>query len=598
MREITHIKINGKRNPLEGKSAYEIALEEGFVGTRAEWLDSLALEATLKAEEHAENANVAREEAEAERIKAETARNEAVGHTADNINQWLDEHPEATSTVKDGSVGEVKLADTLRLKINNVFNSVAEMKGNRLLTVGMHVQTTGYYSAFDGGGAFYMICGTKPRGWSEALDNGLYAQLLYCENSINIMQAGARYNKYISDVLNRIVSETDIAEIYIPAGKYGLDKTVVLSRNVKIVGVSLNSAKGSNNLAYGSFGTYINTDCNEAFTTNDVARCCHFENIWFGSGDPMYKGLENPSSIGFTILFSRCNFTDTVLRNIKGVGYNIVLNGAFYGLSIAEHCYFTDVNTAVFTNELMPEGYEHFSSSITPEIGDAFIRNCYFSGSGRNKAYLFYNFRIGTTSFTENYIDFFYAVVANPPEATGVNTRKFTATFSNNTVDYCYRFFLNQDIFGFKAMNNIFMHCTCVGGQAITSYLKYLTEDEIAKGCLLFDGVVCYGSTIVGNSFTCVQNIYKFTTLLGIVQIANNIYDDVRGTPIDYVASSPKASSQDYNIYIDVLDKKVVSELPIANGNNTYCGHQVYYNNALLTNMKGKWMHANGEAVV
>ena len=41
MREIKNIKINGVKKPLEGKSAYEIALEEGFEGTKEEWLASL-----------------------------------------------------------------------------------------------------------------------------------------------------------------------------------------------------------------------------------------------------------------------------------------------------------------------------------------------------------------------------------------------------------------------------------------------------------------------------------------------------------------------------------------------------------------------------
>lgn len=118
MREIKNIKINGVKKPLEGKSAYEIALDEGFVGTRKEWLDFLAIEATKKAEEYAESANVAcedaenerkaaeaaRDEANAERIKAEQASKEAEEHTIGHINKWLDDHPEATTTVQDKSL--------------------------------------------------------------------------------------------------------------------------------------------------------------------------------------------------------------------------------------------------------------------------------------------------------------------------------------------------------------------------------------------------------------------------------------------------------------------------------------------------------------
>ena len=38
---IKKIKINGKTYKIEGKSAYEIAVEHGFVGTEEEWLESL-----------------------------------------------------------------------------------------------------------------------------------------------------------------------------------------------------------------------------------------------------------------------------------------------------------------------------------------------------------------------------------------------------------------------------------------------------------------------------------------------------------------------------------------------------------------------------
>lgn len=37
-------------------------------------------------------------------------------YTADSINDWLDEHPEATTTVQDGAITEVKFSDALKLK--------------------------------------------------------------------------------------------------------------------------------------------------------------------------------------------------------------------------------------------------------------------------------------------------------------------------------------------------------------------------------------------------------------------------------------------------------------------------------------------------
>ncbi len=88
---------------IHGKSAYEIAVTRGFVGTEEEWLDSLAKDAT-------ERANIARYKAEQARFGAELARDEAIGQTNEKIHEWLDGHPEATTTVQDRSITAKKLA--------------------------------------------------------------------------------------------------------------------------------------------------------------------------------------------------------------------------------------------------------------------------------------------------------------------------------------------------------------------------------------------------------------------------------------------------------------------------------------------------------
>lgn len=121
--------VKGKAmNPevVRGKSAYEIAVANGFNGTEEEWLDSLAGEmaaeatenATMqakRAEEAATKADAEADKAEAERIKAEKARAEAEAHTSKQIHDWLNRHPEATSTVQDGSLTEAKFTEELKL---------------------------------------------------------------------------------------------------------------------------------------------------------------------------------------------------------------------------------------------------------------------------------------------------------------------------------------------------------------------------------------------------------------------------------------------------------------------------------------------------
>ena len=38
------------------------------------------------------------------------------GNLVDIINEWLDDHPEATTSVEDGSIGQIKLSDDIHQK--------------------------------------------------------------------------------------------------------------------------------------------------------------------------------------------------------------------------------------------------------------------------------------------------------------------------------------------------------------------------------------------------------------------------------------------------------------------------------------------------
>ena len=90
--------------------------------------------------------------------------------TQEAVNKWLDEHPEATTTVD------------YRITYK-VFNSVEEMKSDLTLESGMNVRTCGYYSINDGGGATYYIRNKNSTDLSVdagevILNNGLVAVLL------------------------------------------------------------------------------------------------------------------------------------------------------------------------------------------------------------------------------------------------------------------------------------------------------------------------------------------------------------------------------------------------------------------------------------
>ena len=119
----SYIELRGSLSipkSIQGKSAYEIALLNGFQGTEAEWLDSISKGAISEAKAHADRAGELAEE-------AERSAEEAKKHTSDNINKWLDEHPEATTTVQDNSLTiEKMVVGTLCYVTPEMFGAVGD----------------------------------------------------------------------------------------------------------------------------------------------------------------------------------------------------------------------------------------------------------------------------------------------------------------------------------------------------------------------------------------------------------------------------------------------------------------------------------------
>lgn len=104
---------------------------------------------------------------------------------AEAVTDWLTDHPEATTTVQDGSITREKFTESLNKKIDSIYDTVQDMIQDVSLSSGMFVQTGGYGSVHDGGGQLYRITSTKPSAQSsadvpaevyETLTNGLYAE--------------------------------------------------------------------------------------------------------------------------------------------------------------------------------------------------------------------------------------------------------------------------------------------------------------------------------------------------------------------------------------------------------------------------------------
>lgn len=122
----------------------------------------------------------------------------------------------------------------LRINSQLIFNSVSDMKSSNNLIVGSTAKTLGFYNINDGGNAIYKIVDDSSLNvdnmFVHLLDNGLKAQLLIENNTINILQLGARKqdkqnNKYdIKPYIERYLLYLDnfdfIIKLYIPAGLY------------------------------------------------------------------------------------------------------------------------------------------------------------------------------------------------------------------------------------------------------------------------------------------------------------------------------------------------------------------------------------------
>lgn len=92
------------------------------------------------------------------------------------VQEWLDEHPEATTTVEDGSITRIKFTNSLNNGLPSFYDTTINMIADEDLKAGMTAVTHGYNSVNDGKGSIYRISGTKPLTVSVELNNGLYAE--------------------------------------------------------------------------------------------------------------------------------------------------------------------------------------------------------------------------------------------------------------------------------------------------------------------------------------------------------------------------------------------------------------------------------------
>lgn len=176
------------------------------------------------------------------------------------VTKWLDEHPEATTTVQDGSITEEKLSpdflfslspdnslmlsnrpadsktvgDKLKQKAT-YYNNVAEMKSDNSLKEGMVAITLGYYEANDGGGSVYMIQssdGSENNITKYSIENGLMAKIII-EPIMFIECFGASVdNEDNSEIIKFVLEMEEIFSVKFTKGIYKCKNKMEISVNI------------------------------------------------------------------------------------------------------------------------------------------------------------------------------------------------------------------------------------------------------------------------------------------------------------------------------------------------------------------------------
>lgn len=250
------------------------------------------------------------------------------------VGEYLEDHPEMTTTVEDGSLTEVKFTDALKMKKASFYDSVEDMIADTGLIEGMTAVTTGYYAENDGGGCIYTISDSHTGYYYKTLANGLYANM---EDGIwvNAKQIGLKAygSKSAAEAdttgmeNNQTILEDAIENgsyVYIPEGIYAFDDKISCHNQ----SLHIKGAGRQKTVLYfpSSGGLYLNDNdyynypyighvqieskgkCFECTSNVKSVQCGRFEYLWLKSIDDecFVAPPENLGSLPVGTSFDTC----------------------------------------------------------------------------------------------------------------------------------------------------------------------------------------------------------------------------------------------------------------------------------------------------
>lgn len=309
------------------------------------------------------------------------------------VNEWLDEHPEVTTTIQDGSIGESKLDEDLKKKINIdektilSFNNVDEMKNYPDPKVGQLFSTKGYYKIADGGESFYTVISIN-EGICEPIKKGLYAKLM--GNVIEAQQIGCSNNGVFdnSDILNSAFQKLGSTKLHFQNGIFGISKPLDIRDCHQTLNITFDSCEikalqpMENMLIIGETSTKTDLDWSGITLIGDCTfnmdgKCTNAITLRDRSFNVVLDGLHfiYPKNSEDTIIIkvgdgSGINLPYTA-KNHKIRNINVFSNYRkdYLGSAIISHvndtdCFYENININGMTNAIILRGGWNFINNI------------------------------------------------------------------------------------------------------------------------------------------------------------------------------------------------------------------------------------------
>lgn len=298
------------------------------------------------------------------------------------VNNWLDEHPEATTTVQDGSLDEKKIQVSFRRKIKRTYRTFQDVLNDNSLETGTYIETTGFYSVDDGGGGLYLVSTYSPPDGNPCYFSyfGKYIVYIAKENVCNALALGIKKDGSVdcSDIVNKFFANKQVESkryysLYFPAGVYLFTNPIKIENATvyaNILGCA--SSRGTYTYVYNDnfYPQYSATVFAFDIPKNTTAMTVNIEKngsfnmngITFVSKSSLFKsdGFETRPTVPYNVFSIEKKVENVNGLNIENCRRSSVENCSFigfsgYGLRSYSHnilnCFFSNCSVGVENNK-------------------------------------------------------------------------------------------------------------------------------------------------------------------------------------------------------------------------------------------------------